>query len=106
MPPSPSVNARGFFAAPLWLAGFRPFFLLALIAGAVYPLLWALVFSGTLRLPAAGLTPLQWCGKSGSEHDFPQRRLARRDGINPKLDDESFVRPRTRSSRSRRWARA
>ncbi len=60
MPPAPSANARGFFDAPLWLAGFRPFFLFAFIAGAVYPPLWALVFSGKLALPAAGLTPLQW----------------------------------------------
>ncbi|RZU38622.1 uncharacterized protein involved in response to NO [Fluviicoccus keumensis] len=54
------MSPRGFFTAPLWLAGFRPFFLLALIAGAVYPPLWALVFSGAVALPAAGLTPLQW----------------------------------------------
>ena len=50
----------GFFQAPLWLAGFRPFFTLAFLAGTLYPVLWALVFSGVITLPAAGLTPVQW----------------------------------------------
>ena len=30
---------------PLWLVGFRPFFLLACLAGALLPLIWALLFS-------------------------------------------------------------
>jgi uncharacterized protein involved in response to NO len=33
-------------AKPLWLVGFRPFFILACAAGAVLPMLWALIFSG------------------------------------------------------------
>ncbi len=43
----------------LWLAGFRPFFFLAMCAGAILPILWALVFSGKMTLPY-GLNPMQW----------------------------------------------
>ncbi len=45
---------------PLWLVGFRPFFALACLAGLSLPLLWAAIFSGTLSLPAATISPLQW----------------------------------------------
>ncbi len=47
---------------PLWLVGFRPFFLLACAAGALYPLAWAAVFSGTVALPASALPALVWHG--------------------------------------------
>jgi uncharacterized protein involved in response to NO len=49
-----------FFRQPLWLVGFRPFFILAFITGAAFPPLWALMFSGRLALPAPALSPLQW----------------------------------------------
>ena len=45
---------------PLWLVGFRPFFALACLAGATLPILWALIFTGTLAAPASALTPSQW----------------------------------------------
>lgn len=45
---------------PLWLVGFRPFFSLACLAGAVLPLAWALIFSGVLAGPAAPFDPVQW----------------------------------------------
>ncbi|MBS1150661.1 MAG: nnrS [Myxococcaceae bacterium] len=48
------------FRHPLWLVGFRPFFTLAFLTGALLPPLWALVFSGRLTLPAPALSPLQW----------------------------------------------
>jgi uncharacterized protein involved in response to NO len=44
---------------PLWLAGFRPFFVLALFFGLLMPALWGLVFSARLNLPT-GMNPLQW----------------------------------------------
>lgn len=44
----------------LWLVGFRPFFLLACLAGMTLPMLWALVFTGHLGLPAAPVAPVQW----------------------------------------------
>jgi len=46
-------------AAPLWTVGFRPFFALAMISGALLPILWALVFSGWLS-PPTPLSLLQW----------------------------------------------
>lgn len=47
-------------AQPLWLVGFRPFFLLACVAGAGLPVLWALMFSGHLPAPVGRFTPVQW----------------------------------------------
>jgi uncharacterized protein involved in response to NO len=47
-------------AKPLWLVGFRPFFILACAAGAILPMLWALIFSGVLPAPAGRFTPVQW----------------------------------------------
>ncbi len=45
---------------PLWLVGFRPFFLLACLSGASLPILWALMFTGVLPAPAGRFTPVQW----------------------------------------------
>jgi uncharacterized protein involved in response to NO len=44
---------------PLWLAAFRPFFLLAIIMGVLLPGLWGFVFSGSMTL-SVGVSPLQW----------------------------------------------
>ncbi|HND84747.1 MAG TPA: NnrS family protein, partial [Pseudobdellovibrionaceae bacterium] len=43
----------------IWLAGFRPFFLLASIMGMLMPGLWGLTFSGKITMPA-GINPMQW----------------------------------------------
>ena len=48
-----------FLRHPLWLVGFRPFFTLACVAGALLPLLWVLVYRGALP-PPARFSPLQW----------------------------------------------
>ena len=45
---------------PLWLVGFRPFFSLACIAGALLPVIWALIFSGYLPAPEEPFTSVQW----------------------------------------------
>lgn len=45
---------------PLWLVGFRPFFLLASLAGALLPLIWALLFSGVGSLTASPVDALRW----------------------------------------------
>ena len=45
---------------PLWLVGFRPFFSLACLSGMSLPILWALIFSGTLSAPVTSFTPTQW----------------------------------------------
>lgn len=46
-------------AHPLWLAGFRPFFSLAIIFAIVLPTTWALVFSGAIGL-SSNINPIQW----------------------------------------------
>lgn len=48
------------FRHPLWLAGFRPFFTLACLAGLSLPALWVAVFLGHAALPAAPVPPVQW----------------------------------------------
>jgi uncharacterized protein involved in response to NO len=48
------------FTHPVWLVGFRPFFTLAFVSGALLPLLWALAFSGWLPLAASDIAPTQW----------------------------------------------
>ena len=55
-PPSPEVPAKPHFA--LWNLGFRPFYLLATVFGAISVLLWAAQFSGLL--PATYLQGSLW----------------------------------------------
>ena len=45
---------------PLWLVGFRPFFILACLSGLSLPMIWALMFSGTLPMPATTFSANQW----------------------------------------------
>jgi len=46
---------------PLWLVGFRPFFLLTCLAGLSLPLWWALVHTGAVPpAPTFVASPLQW----------------------------------------------
>lgn len=45
---------------PVWLLGFRPFFALAMIAGLVLPMLWAMLFSGVLSGPNTTFSMQQW----------------------------------------------
>lgn len=45
---------------PIWLVGFRPFFALAFVAGAILPIVWVLMFSGKLPAPQASFSPIQW----------------------------------------------
>lgn len=47
-------------AHPLWLVGFRPFFSLACLSGALLPILWALIFSGAVTPPAMPFSATQW----------------------------------------------
>ena len=49
-----------FSTHPVWLVGFRPLFSLACLAGAILPVLWALIFSGYHPAPLTRLTPIQW----------------------------------------------
>ena len=54
-----TVISQRFFQHPVWLVGFRPFFILSFVSGALLPMLWFLVFSNYLTLNS-GLTPRQW----------------------------------------------
>ncbi|QLQ25793.1 MAG: NnrS family protein [Dechloromonas sp.] len=47
-------------AHPLWLVGFRPFFALACVAGALLPAAWILIFQGVLPPPSPATAPVQW----------------------------------------------
>ena len=47
-------------AYPLWLVGFRPFFVLACLSGLSLPLLWALSFSGIISTSSTAFSPVQW----------------------------------------------
>ena len=49
-----------FSTHPIWLVGFRPLFSLACLAGAILPVLWALIFSGYLPAPSVRFTSIQW----------------------------------------------
>ena len=45
---------------PLWLVGFRPFFLLGCFAGTFLPFTWVGVFSSILTLTASPVAPMRW----------------------------------------------
>ena len=45
---------------PIWRVGFRPFFVLACLAGMVLPVVWAMMFSGELLSPAMPFSMIQW----------------------------------------------
>lgn len=49
-----------FLHHPLWLVGFRPFFLLGCFAGALLPLVWAMVYSGAANLDSSPVDALRW----------------------------------------------
>lgn len=45
---------------PLWLVGFRPFFILAMLSGIILPPLWALIFNSILNTPNESFSPIPW----------------------------------------------
>lgn len=49
-----------FLKHPIWLAGFRPFFTLTFISGALLPLLWGALFAGLFTLPASAPSSVVW----------------------------------------------
>ncbi len=49
-----------FSGHPVWLVGFRPFFTLAFLAGAILPIVWVMMFSGKLPSPQSSFTGIQW----------------------------------------------
>lgn len=51
------LNTLTCFNAPVWLAGFRPFFIATCISGALFPLVWVTIYSGTLEHPIPAFNP-------------------------------------------------
>ena len=45
---------------PLWLAGFRPFFVLACLSGLSLPVLWTLMLNGVMAPPKTSFSMIQW----------------------------------------------
>ncbi len=45
---------------PVWLVGFRPFFVAAALAGVLYPLLWGLSYVGIFSVPSQRIAPMAW----------------------------------------------
>lgn len=45
------------FKAPIWLVGFRPFFIAAIITGACFPMIWVLIYNGTLATATDTINP-------------------------------------------------
>ena len=52
----------GLTTHPLWLAGFRPFFALACLAGLSLPALWVSLHLGLIEAPGLARAPLLWHG--------------------------------------------
>lgn len=54
-----ATTSPRFFQQPVWLVGFRPFFILSFVSGAILPLIWFLVFSGRVTINPE-ISPIQW----------------------------------------------
>jgi len=44
----------------VWLAGFRPFFIITCLSGLALPIIWALLFAGAIGLPYSRYSIVQW----------------------------------------------
>ncbi|MCL4790979.1 MAG: NnrS family protein [Gammaproteobacteria bacterium] len=45
---------------PVWLVGFRPFFILSCLSGLTLPIIWTLLFAGTIGMPDSRYSIVQW----------------------------------------------
>ncbi|MEZ5563378.1 MAG: NnrS family protein [Gammaproteobacteria bacterium] len=45
---------------PVWLVGFRPFFILSCLSGLTLPIIWTLLFAGAIGLPDSRYSIVQW----------------------------------------------
>jgi uncharacterized protein involved in response to NO len=45
---------------PVWSVGFRPFFTLAILSGMTLPVLWVLLYTGTVSAPSHDFSMVQW----------------------------------------------
>lgn len=51
---------KRFAAHPVWLVGFRPFFTVAMVSGALLPAWWVLILAGWLPAPATHVPATVW----------------------------------------------
>jgi uncharacterized protein involved in response to NO len=51
------VAGTDHFNAPVWLVGFRPFFIATIITGALLPMIWVLTYNGLLATPSILFNP-------------------------------------------------
>lgn len=58
-PAGTAAPRAGFFDHAIWAAGFRPFFFLAFVSGALLPVLWAFAFTGAMPWNAS-IPVLAW----------------------------------------------
>ncbi len=49
-----------FLTHPVWLVGFRPFFILACLSGLSLPIIWALLYNGIMHEPLLPFSITQW----------------------------------------------
>lgn len=54
------MSWRNFSGHALWLVGFRPFFLLAIVSGTLLPIIWSALLLGWVQLPADSVPSIQW----------------------------------------------
>lgn len=55
----PDTSSWKWHGHALWLVGFRPFFLLAAVTGALFPAVWVAILTGLVPAPT-GTSPMQW----------------------------------------------
>ena len=58
--PKKTNESSGFFAHPVWLAGFRPFFPLSILAGIFLPWLWILSYSFGIDIQNLSMPTQHW----------------------------------------------
>ena len=54
---SQQTATPSFLNAPVWLVGFRPFFIATWISGALLPILWIALYSGVIQTPGPTCAP-------------------------------------------------
>jgi uncharacterized protein involved in response to NO len=60
VPSAQGSSEVSFSKHPVWLVGFRPFFILSCLSGLILPVIWALMFAGALGLPHGRYSIVQW----------------------------------------------
>ena len=62
MTPPARAGSRSLFGAPLWVSGFRPFFLLGASYGLCAMVAWLGAYAGLWELASVTMAPTLWHG--------------------------------------------